>query len=127
MDYLCIMKKIDPIDYKSVLSLFLPSGTLDYFDITEASDMGGYIMLCLVEKDEIPYELSHLPLVSNGFHDPITVTDFPVRDKTVYLRVTRRRWRDKENGKAYSRDWDMVAHGIRITAEFGAFLKQLHL
>lgn len=121
------MKKIDSIDYKSVLSLFLPKGTLDYFEITEASDMGGYIILCLVEKDEIPSELSHLPLVSNGFHDPITVTDFPVRDKTVYLRVTRRRWRDKDSGKAYSRDWDMVAHGTRITSEFGAFLKQLHL
>jgi transposase len=30
------------MDYKDVLSLFLPEGLLDYFDITEASDMGSY-------------------------------------------------------------------------------------
>ena len=28
------------IDYKSVLSLFLPKGILDYFDIVDYSDMG---------------------------------------------------------------------------------------
>ena len=79
------MKKIAPIDYKSVLSLFLPSGTLDYFDITEASDMGGYIMLCLVEKNEKPSELSHLPLVSNGFHDPIIEVVSKVTDTTSFI------------------------------------------
>ena len=31
--------------------LFLPAGLLDYFDITEASNMGDYFMLVLVEKD----------------------------------------------------------------------------
>ena len=36
------MNRTQPIDYKSVLSLFLPAGLLDYFDITEASNMGDY-------------------------------------------------------------------------------------
>lgn len=119
------MIKHSSVDYKDVLSLFLPKGLLDYFDITEASNMGDYYMLCLVEKDIMPEEYSHLPLVSMGFHDPVTITDFPVRDHTMYLRVTRRRWRDKSTGKSYSRNWDLVATGTRITAEFGAFLKEL--
>ncbi|MGI6233627.1 MAG: ISAon1 family transposase N-terminal region protein [Prevotella sp.] len=119
------MRKTPTIDYKDVLSLFLPKGMLDYFDITEASDMGEYYMICLVGKDIKPEELSDLPLVSKGFHKPITITDFPVRDHTVYLRVTRRHWKDKLTGKSYSRDWNVVAHGTRITAEFGAFLKEL--
>lgn len=35
--------KSKSIDYKSVLSLFLPKGILDYFDIVDYSDMGSYI------------------------------------------------------------------------------------
>jgi transposase len=81
--------------------LFLPEGLLDYFDITEASDMGSYYMLCLLEKNIVPEEYADLPLVSKGFHEPVTITDFPVRDRTVYLRVTRRRWKDKVTGKSY--------------------------
>ena len=123
--YLCLMKRTPSIDYKDVLSLFLPAGMLDYFDVTEASNMGSYIMLTLVEKNIIPSEYSDLPLVSKGFHKPITITDFPVRDKTMYLRVIRRRWKDKLTGQSYSRNWSVVASGTRITAEFGAFLKSL--
>ena len=123
--YLCVMNRTQPIDYKSILSLFLPAGLLDYFDITEASNMGDYFMLVLVEKDIVPENLQDLPLISNGFHKTITVTDFPVRDHTMYFRIKRRRWLDKSTGKSYSRDWDLVASGTRITAEFGAFLKEL--
>ena len=119
------MNKTQPIDYKTVLSMFLPAGLLDYFDITEASNMGSYFMLVLVEKDIVPEDLKDLPLVSNGFHKSITVTDFPVRDHTMYFRIKRRRWIDKSTGKSYSRDWHLVAAGTRITAEFGAFLKDL--
>lgn len=96
------MNRTQPIDYKSVLSLFLPAGLLDYFDITEASNMGDYFMLVLVEKDIVPENLQDLPLISNGFHKPITVTDFPVRDHTMYFRIKRRRWLDKSTGKSYS-------------------------
>ena len=119
------MKKVHPLDYKDVLALFLPAGILDYFEITEASNMGSYYLIGLIEKDIIPEESQDLPLVSKGFHKPIVITDFPARDRTVYLRVTRRRWKDKETGKSYSRNWDMVARGTRITAEFGSFLKEL--
>ncbi len=58
-------------------------------------------------------------------HAEIEVQDFPVRGKAVYLRIKRRRWEDPETGQTYSRDWNLVASGTRITAEFGAFLKAL--
>ncbi|WP_319504470.1 hypothetical protein [Bacteroides graminisolvens] len=31
-----------PIDYKAILSMFLPKGMLDYFDFIDYSDMGEY-------------------------------------------------------------------------------------
>lgn len=113
------------IDYKAVLSLFLPKGILDYFEIVDFSDMGSYYIICLEEYKEIPKSLKHLNLVSKGFYPEITITDFPARDRTVYLRLKRRRWEDKSTGKTYSRDWNLIAQGTRITTEFGAFLKEL--
>ncbi len=122
--YLCQMKH-KAIDYKSVLSLFLPKGILDYFDIVDYSDMGSYYIICLEESKSVPSEYSHLPLVSKGFYPEITITDFPARDRTVYLRIKRRRWEDPRDGKTYSRNWQLVAEGTHITKEFGAFLKEL--
>ena len=44
------------VDYKSVLSLFLPQGILDYFDIVDYSDMGSYYLISLEERKVIPLE-----------------------------------------------------------------------
>lgn len=51
--------------------------------------------------------------------------DFPIRGKAVYLYVKCHRWEDTETVLTYSRDWNLVASGIHITAEFGVFLKTL--
>ena len=40
-------------------------------------------------------------------------------------RITTEPWEDPETGQTYSRDWNLLASGTRITAEFGAFLKAL--
>lgn len=122
--YLCFMK-CKQIDYKSVLSLFLPQGILDYFDIVDYSDMGSYYLITLEEHKVILSEYTHLKLVSKGFFPETVITDFPARDRTVYLKIRRRRWEDPLTGKTYSRNWDLVAEGTRITKEFGAFLKEL--
>lgn len=119
------MKRQSNIDYKSVLSLFLPKDILTYFDIIDFCDMGSYYLICLEEYNEIPDSLKHLGLVSKGFYPEITINDFPARDRTVYLRIKRRRWEDKTTGKTYSRNWNLIASGTRITAEFGSFLKEL--
>ena len=108
-----------------VLSLFLPSGCLDYFDVTDYSNMDSCYIISLEEKNVIPSEYANLSLVSKGFHPEIEVQDFPVRGKAVYLHIKRRRWEDKATGKTYSRDWNLVATGTRITSEFGSFLKEL--
>lgn len=114
------------IDYKSVLSFFLPKGLLDYFDIVGFSDMGSYYMISLEEVPAVPCEYSHLGLVSKGFYPEVVITDFPARDRTVYLKVKRRRWEDSKDGRTYHRDRSLIAQGTRITQEFADFLKELH-
>ena len=110
---------------QEMLSLFLPSGLLDYFDLVNHVSQDTCFILFLEEKPSIPQEYSHLHLQSKGFFPEIEVQDFPIRGKAVYLRVKRRRWEDPETGQTYSRDWNLVASGTRITAEFGVFLKAL--
>ena len=107
---------IDPV---ASLSLFLPSGILDYFTLVNHVSQDTCFILYLEEKATI------LHLHSKGFLPEIEVQDFPIRGKAVYLRIKRRRWEDPSTGQTYSRDWSLVATGTRITAEFGAFLKEL--
>ena len=108
-----------------VLSLFLPCGCLDYFDVTGYDNKDTCYVISLEEKNIIPSEYAGLRLVSKGFYPEIEVQDFPARGKAVFLHIKRRRWEDRTAGKTYSRDWNLVATGTRITAEFGAFLKEL--
>ena len=60
---------------------------------------------------------------SKGFYPPSTIHDFPLRGKSLILQVRRRRWQDLDTGNPYMRDWDVVAKGTRLTAEFASFLK----
>jgi hypothetical protein len=108
-----------------ILSLFLPCGILDYFTVVDSLPQETCFILYLEENLAIPSELSHLSLHSKGFFPEIEVQDFPIRGKAVYLRIKRRRWEDPATGQTYSRDWSLVSTGTRITAEFGAFLKEL--
>ena len=41
------------IDYKEILSLFLPAGLLDYFEFTDYSNMGSYYIFCKTEIDKL--------------------------------------------------------------------------
>ena len=119
------MNKMKSPSIAEVLSLFLPDGILEYFDIVSEITQETCFILCLEEKNIVPDEISTLNLHSHGFHPEVEVQDFSIRGKAVYLRIKRRRWKDIDTGKVYSRDWRIVAHGTRITAEFGSFLKEL--
>ena len=88
-----------------VLSLFLPSGLLDYFTLVDSISQDTCFILYLEEKAVIPDEYSDLHLHSKGFFPEIEVQDFPIRGKAVYLRIKRRRWEDPETGQTYSHDW----------------------
>lgn len=74
---------IDPV---ASLSLFLPSGILDYFTLVNHVSQDTCFILYLEEKATIPSEYSDLHLHSKGFLPEIEVQDFPIRGKAVYLR-----------------------------------------
>ena len=110
---------------KELIGLMLPEGMLDYFEITKAERNTDAYTLHLAELNIVPEDYKNNKLVSKGFYEPITVQDFPLRGKACYLAVKRRRWLNEDTGSVVMRDWNMVAKGTRMTAEFAAFLKEL--
>ena len=113
------------MDSKELLSYFLPEGILEYFEITEVKESKDRLTLVLEEKPLPTVERSQKRLHSKGFYPTVQIQDFPIRRKACYLEVKRRRWINIDTQELYSRDWDLVAKGTRMTSEFALFLKRL--
>lgn len=114
---------MDP--YIDLLKILLPELLITHFDLTGHQTEGGLLHLDFEEKPDIPKEFSSKLVIAHGFHKEITIQDFPVRGKKVFLHIKRRRWLGKQDKEVVQRDWNLVAQGTRMTTEFAAFLKEL--
>lgn len=108
-------------------SIVLPTQILDYFLIVGISQPSTEIHISLDEKMH-PELSKDVHFESKGFMEAVSVTDFPIRDHKVILKIRRRRWTDTRTGKSFSIpiDLDIVAKGTRYSKEFGAFLKETY-
>ena len=115
-------------DYINMLAqVVLPAQILDYFNVVGVSQDATEIHISLDEK--MSSDLSEdVHFESKGFMEAVNVTDFPIRDHKVILRIRRRRWVDTRTGKSFCLpiDLDIVAKGTRYSKEFGAFLKETY-
>lgn len=107
--------------------MVLPAQILDYFTIVGIEQTESEIHISLDEKMN-PELSGDVHFESKGFMEAVSVTDFPIRDHKVILRIRRRRWMDTRTGKSFSIpiDLDVVAKGTRYSKEFGAFLKETY-
>ena len=108
-----------------LLKLLLPEYLVEYFDVTGYEQNGEELHLYFEEKNEIPEEFLKYKLTSKGFHDEIIVQDFPIRGQHAFLHVKRRRWMNHSTNMVVSRNWELLAKGTRMTADFAAFLKEI--
>jgi len=108
-----------------LLKLILPELLITHFTIVSYETRDKVLHLYFEENKDIPKEEQHRILIAHGFHKEITIQDFPLRGKEVYLHIKRRRWLDKTTKQVVQRDWDLVTQGTRMTVEFAAFLKVL--
>ena len=115
-------------EYLNMLAqVVLPAQILEYFAIVGVEQTSTEIYISLDEK--MTSELQNdVHFESKGFMDVVSVTDFPIRDHKVILKIRRRRWIDTRTGKSFSIpiDLDIVAKGTRYSKEFGAFLKETY-
>lgn len=111
----------------ALAQIVLPSKILDYFVVAGVEQTSSEIHIHLDEK--VNKELSEdVYFESKGFMEAVSVTDFPIRDHKVILKIRRRRWTDTRTGKSFSLpiDLEVVAKGTRYSKEFGAFLKETY-
>jgi len=108
----------------------LPTKLLDHFIVTkveELPDKAGKdmdIYLDLEEKNILPEGYDSSKYESKGFFSVKTIQDFPLRGKALYLRIKRRRWRNKENkNEIIYNDYSLIAKGVKLTQELADFLK----
>jgi hypothetical protein len=107
----------------TLISLLLPEGILDYFELTKVEKGPQGLNIYLEEKNIAPLGYQKHELESKGFLPEVGIQDFPIRGQKVALCVKRRRWTVLKSGIVISRDRDLVIKGTRMTTEFGLFLK----
>lgn len=111
--------------YKALVEAFLPKDLFQYFEITNVRITEKEIQVDLDELNTPPSSHKNIKLTSKGFHAPVIVQDFPVRERAVFLHVRRRKWQEERTGKIISNNWDTVAKGTRFTKGFASFLKDV--
>ena len=108
--------------FLSLARILLPEVLIEYFDLVECNTKAEELHFYFKEKNLHP----EANLISKGFFPERTIQDFPIRGKSVYLHITRRRWLSQKTNKVVIRNWNLVAKGMRMTDEFSSFLKEIH-
>lgn len=102
---------------------------MDYFDISNYEVLGDiqskeeFWVIEFTEKNELPKGYNPTEYESKGFMQSKLIQDFPLRGKAVFLRVKKRRWREKLTGTIIKRDYSFISEGSKFTQELSDFLK----
>lgn len=112
-----------------IIPFVLPSELLNYFEVVSIHELCSletktvFLSLELEEKNQLPMGYDSSNYESKGFLSSKTVQDFPLRGKAVYLRIKRRRWRNKQTKEEIKSDYSFIAEGSKLTVELSDFLK----
>ncbi|MEI6062802.1 MAG: hypothetical protein WCR72_19015 [Bacteroidota bacterium] len=112
--------------YQELLKLIVPKEITDNFDLIEIVERTNMITLSFEElTSRIPKALSGKEVVLDGYLNQLELQTFPLKDKTVYIALRRRRWKEKgDNTQSFSNTYELHVEGMKTTKEFGAFLKE---
>jgi hypothetical protein len=106
--------------------IFIPQEYLNDFEVNHINEQPEEWLIELVEKeDRIPQELRGKEAVLDGYCNSIDILTHAFSLKKIYLRLIRRRWKEKGGTKGYSNEYDLHIPGMKTTKEFGDFLKEI--
>lgn len=124
----------EPFDYKTLATILLPDGILQYFDVVaadvehtgtiEETGLERIIIHIYLDERDTREEEWH-DLQPNGFTEERKINDFPIRDKKVVLHVRRRRWLDANGGNIILDRDSLIADGTSYSKEFADVLKKI--
>jgi len=103
---------------------FLPAGLDELFEMVrfEKTDQAYDIRL---DEKKLSDEDSRNPnIVARGYTDYVTIQDYPLRGRPVYLHIRKNKWWDRKTNGIFSYNLELPnEEGTRLSAEFVAFLK----
>jgi len=102
--------------------VLLPKEISERFNIVKITENKNSITINLDERIELKPKCDK-ELVSDGFMNKIELQSFPLKGKSVYLSLQRRRWKEKGGGKSYYNHYEFNHEGVKATKEFANFLK----
>lgn len=108
-------------------SLLVPEEILKDFEITRVFQRTSEITIELTEQpDKIPEGLKGKEPVLDGYMSVLELQSYPIQGKSCYLKLKRRRWKEKgtDGKQSYWNDYSFAAEGTKATKAFGAFLKE---
>lgn len=113
--------------YIQLAKLVLPRDIEAHFEITRV-EVDEHLMEMYIHLDEKmnPYLCKSDEYESKGFMEAVSITDFPIRDHKVILKVRRRRWVDRQTGESFVDRISVTEDGTRYSKEFAAFLKETY-
>ncbi len=111
---------------QSLFSVLFPEEIAMHFEINKVKEFKSHIEIHLQELAElVPKDLSTTEeIVLDGLCNPLELQSFPLKGKSVYLKLFRRRWKEKGKKKHFSNTYNFNPQGVKATKEFASFLKE---
>jgi len=108
------------------IKIFVPEEYLRDFEVNHIEELPSEWVIELVEKaDRVPGVLKDKEIVLDGYCNEIDILTHAFALKKIYLRLIRRRWKEKGTNKHYSNEYDLHIPGMKTTREFRDFLKEI--
>lgn len=109
-----------------VLKSVFPEVITDNFVFVDYMETSERIEYWLDEREFMPREDYKKGTVHPyGFTESKTIQDFPIRGRSVYFHIRRRKWKDSSTGDVFTYELNNLTEaGSKLTPEFVAFLKE---
>ena len=111
---------------EEVLKILIPEEYLKDFEPNSVDNKPTEWVIELIEKeDRIPQALAGKEAVLDGYNNEIDILTHAFSLKKIYLRLIRRRWKEKGTTRHYSNEYNLHIPGMKTTREFRDFLKEI--
>jgi hypothetical protein len=112
---------------EKLAQVLVPQDILEDFLVVDVQELNTEWLIVLEEKAErIPASLLDKDVVLDGFYDSIDLMGGVLMEQAIFLRMKRRRWKERGSTKHEHNSYDHHIGGMKTTKRFAAFLKEVN-
>jgi len=110
---------------EKIAQILVPKEILEDFIVVDVQEFNNEWIIELEERaDRIPSCLEGKDVVLDGFYGSIDLISGVMMEQVIYLRIRRRRWKERGSSKHEHNQYDHQFEGMKTTKRFAAFLKE---